>query len=133
VKRPGIGWSFVSDSVQAHDIIMQTPLGQKLKEKGLCFIRRLTDATAYENIVDVEHENAVYNHWQKSWMTNDPAEAQAVAESQGLQVSWMEHPTDGLMMETRYYKSAFEYVPILDRVSGTRCWRVMTMMTITQK
>jgi uncharacterized membrane protein YecN with MAPEG domain len=50
-------------------------------------------------------------------MTDDPAEAQAVAESQGLQVSWMEHPTDGLMMETRYYKSALEYVPILDRVS----------------
>lgn len=38
VDRGTVGWSFVSDSVQAHDYIMGTPLGRKLKEKGLCFV-----------------------------------------------------------------------------------------------
>lgn len=111
-ERPGVGWSFVSDSVQAHDLIMETELGQKLKDKGLCFVRRLTDANAYQGGRDA---TGIYNHWQKSWMTDDPAQAQAIAESQGLQVHWTDHPTDGLQMETRYYKSAFEYIPILDR------------------
>jgi len=113
-SRPGVGYSFVSDSVQAHDTIMQTDLGQKLKDKGLCFIRRLTDANAYRG-THRNDQNTVYNHWQKSWMTDDPIEAQKIAEGQGLQVSWIESPDDGLMMETRYYKSAFEYVPMLDR------------------
>ena len=112
-SRPGVGWSFVSDSIQAHDAIMETELGQKLKDKGLCFIRRMTDARDYE------HRPAgggVYNHWQQSWMTNDPAEAQAKAEAQGLQVEWIdEDPAQGRFMQTRYYKSAFEYIPFLDR------------------
>ena len=111
-ERPGVGWSYVSDSVQAHDLIMDTELGQKLKEKGLCFVRRLTDANAYHGGRDA---SGVYNHWQKSWLTDDPAEAQTIAEKQGLQVQWIDHPTEGLQMETRYYKSAFEYVPMLDR------------------
>lgn len=110
-QRPGVGWSFLSDSVQAHDVVMGTELGEKLQDKGLCFIRRMTDANAYQG----RDASGVYNHWQKSWMTDDPAEAQATAEKQGLQVRWTDHPTDGLQMETRYYKSAFEYVPVLDR------------------
>ena len=38
VDRGEVGWSFVSDSVQAHDYVMGTPLGKKLQEKGLCFV-----------------------------------------------------------------------------------------------
>jgi hypothetical protein len=37
-ERPVAGWSFVSDSVQAHDLVIQTALEQKLKDKGLCLI-----------------------------------------------------------------------------------------------
>eukprot|EP00545_Synedropsis_sp_CCMP1620_P009566 CAMPEP_0119032870 /NCGR_PEP_ID=MMETSP1176-20130426/42270_1 /TAXON_ID=265551 /ORGANISM="Synedropsis recta cf, Strain CCMP1620" /LENGTH=377 /DNA_ID=CAMNT_0006989289 /DNA_START=542 /DNA_END=1675 /DNA_ORIENTATION=+ len=112
-SRPGVGWSFVSDSVQAHDHIMQTAFGQKLKDKGLCFVRRMTDAAKYAN----NGENGIpYNHWQQSWMTDDPAEAQAVAEKQGLMVEWVtDNPAEGLVMQTRYYKSAFEYVSFVDR------------------
>jgi hypothetical protein len=110
-ERPGAGWTFVSDSVQAHDLIIQTDLGQKLKDNGLCFIRKLTDADAYQG----RDATGVYNHWQKSWMTDDPAEAQEAAEKQGLQVEWIDHPHEGLIMQTRYYKSAFEYIPALDR------------------
>jgi hypothetical protein len=49
-------------------------------------------------------------------MTDDPAEAQAAAEKQGLVVEWVtDDPEEGLLMQTRYYKSAFEYVSFLDR------------------
>ena len=120
-QRFGVGWSFVSDSVQAHDLIMETELGQKLKDKGLCFIRRMTDATAYEDAKPAKNSKTavVYNHWQKSWMTNDPIEAEQAARAQGLEVKWIHDPNDiggkPTMMETRYYKSAFEYIPKLDR------------------
>ncbi|CAB9512799.1 Taurine catabolism dioxygenase TauD, TfdA family [Seminavis robusta] len=118
VQRDQVGWSFVSDSVQAHDYIMTTPLGQKLKEKGLCFVRRMTDATSERDIGALDHDNpslTVYNHWQQSWMTNDPEEAEAAAHKQGLLVEWVPQVGGGHMMQTRYYKSAFEYVPGLDR------------------
>jgi len=113
VDRGTVGWSFVSDSVQAHDYIMGTPLGRKLKEKGLCFVRRMTDAEAEPS--DDAEKGKIYNHWQQSWMTDDPAEAQRAAEEQGLTVEWDYNPRDGRIMKTRYYKSAFEYVPSLDR------------------
>mmetsp|Transcript_28857 Transcript_28857/g.65176 ORF Transcript_28857/g.65176 Transcript_28857/m.65176 type:complete len:411 (-) Transcript_28857:63-1295(-) len=113
VDRGTVGWSFVSDSVQAHDYIMGTPLGRKLKEKGLCFVRRMTDAEAEPS--DDAEKGKIYNHWQQSWMTDDPAEAQHAAEEQGLTVEWDYNPRDGRIMKTRYYKSAFEYVPSLDR------------------
>lgn len=111
ITRPGVGWTFVSNSVMAHDYIMQTQLGQKLKEKGLCFIRRMTDANDHKE----ENTSVVYNHWQKSWMTEDPVEAEGKAKAQGLQVEWIHDPYEGTIMQTRYYKSAFEYVPCLDR------------------
>jgi hypothetical protein len=76
--RERVGWTFVSDSIQAHDYIMETELGQKFKDKGLCFIRRMTDAEGYK---DRPHDGTVYNHWQKSWMTNDPDEAEAAAKT----------------------------------------------------
>lgn len=110
VNRGDVGWSYVSDSVQAHDYIMQTELGQKLKDKGLCFIRRMTDANATS-----QGASGVYNHWQSSWMTQDPDEAEAAAKAQGLQVEWILDGKNGRMMQTRYYKSAFEYIDFLDR------------------
>lgn len=118
VQRGDVGWSFVSDSVQAHDYIMTTPLGQKLKEKGLCFLRRMTDRTSertnHGNPIGIE--DVVYNHWQQSWMTDDPHEAEEAANAQGLIVDWIPNKVGGgMMMQTRYYKSAFEYVPSLDR------------------
>ena len=111
VNRGSEGWSFVSDSVQAHDAIMQTALGQKLKDRGLCFVRRMTDREGQLE----SSGGAVYNHWQQSWMTDDPQEAERKAHEQGLKVNWAIHPQLGRLMETRYYASAFEYVAGLDR------------------
>ena len=49
---------------------MQTALGQNLREKGSCYIRCLTDAESYKG----HSEASVYNHWQLSFGTEDPAE-----------------------------------------------------------
>merc|ERR1712137_1501232 len=80
-SRDGVGWSFVSDSVQVHDAIIQTELGKKLQSKGICFIRMMTDARAHAGDND-----KVYNHWQQSWMTDNPIEAEEAAKKQGLHV-----------------------------------------------
>jgi hypothetical protein len=115
-ERPGVGWSYVSDSVQAHDYLMETDVGKKLKEKGLCFIRRMTDATAFHENQQGNAPGSVYNHWQQSWMTNDPDEAEERAKTQGLHVEWIEDEEGGgRVMQTRYYQSAFAYLPFLDR------------------
>jgi hypothetical protein len=94
---------------------METDLGQKLKSKGLCFIRRMTDANAYQGNNNEINNKSVYNHWQKSWMTDDPEVAEESAKSRGLQVEWVHDPIQGRIMQTRYYKSAFEYIEGFDR------------------
>ncbi len=53
----------------------------------------------------------MYNHWQKSFSTDDPWEAAAGARAQRLVVDW----DPERLMKTRYYCSAFEYFPGLDR------------------
>lgn len=104
---PDSGYTFVSDSVQATDAILATPFGQKLRELGLCYHRNLTDREAFKD----REEIGVYNHWQKSMLTKDPDEAVEVAKSRGLETEW----GPNRLLKTRYYVSAFEYFPGLDR------------------
>lgn len=103
----GKGATFVSDNVQATDAILETELGQKLKELGLCYHRDLTDRESFNG----REEIGVYNHWQKSMLTEDPDEAEAFAHSRGLETSW----GPNRLLKTRYFTSAFEYFPPLDR------------------
>ncbi len=103
----GKGATYVSDNVQATDTILATDFGQKLKKLGLCYHRNLTDRDAYRGTEEI----GVYNHWQQSMLTDDPAEAERVANERGLETEW--GPNRLLM--TRYYISAFEYFPALDR------------------
>ena len=65
---PDRGATYVSDGVASTDAILATELGQKLKAHGVCYHRSLTDA---ENFVG-EIGYGVYNHWQKSFGTDDP-------------------------------------------------------------
>lgn len=104
---PGKGATFVSDNVRATDALLSTPFGQKLKDHGLCYHRKLTDRDAFR----LGEGEGVYNHWQKSMMTEDPAEAEAAAQARGLETEW---GPDRLLI-TRYTTSAFEYFPGLDR------------------
>lgn len=103
----GRGATYVSDNLQATDAILATEFGQKLKELGICYHRNLTDREYYEDREPV----GVYNHWQKSMLTDDPEEAVRKAQSRGLEVEW----GPNRMLKTRYYVSAFEYYPSLDR------------------
>lgn len=116
-KDPVRGASFLSDQVKATELLLQTTVGQKLKEKGICYIRCLTDKTQMDSMswkaMEREGKTAgapIYNHWQDSFMTEDPAEAQRLAERKGLQVEW----ADGFM-KTKFYVSGFEYCPATDK------------------
>lgn len=104
---PSRGATFVSDSIGVTDALLQTELGRKLRDLGVCYHRNLTDRDAFADQV----EYGVYNHWQKSFGTDDAAHAELQAISQGLQVEW----GDERQMLTRYYCNAFEYDPRLDR------------------
>ncbi len=101
------GYTYVSDNVQATDAILQTELGQKLKDLGICYHRNLTDRDHFDGTEEI----GVYNHWQKSMLTEDPDEAEALARSRGLEVEW----GPNRLLKTRYYISAYEYFPQLDR------------------
>lgn len=118
VSNPSEGWTYLSDQTQGTDWILNTTVGQKLREKGICYIRCLTDRRFFEeqnkgknlgwNGID---QVGVYNHWQQSFGTEDPAEAQKMAEERGLIVEWGENG----YMKTKLYIDAFEYDPITNR------------------
>lgn len=104
---PGRGDTFVSDNVRATEALLATPFGQKLRDLGLCYHRNLTDRDAFEGTPEI----GVYNHWQRSMMTEDPEEAEAKARSLGLETGW----GPNRLLKTRYFVSAFEYFPAMDR------------------
>jgi hypothetical protein len=101
------GATFVSDSIAATDALLSTELGQKLKELGVCYHRNLTDRDAFAG----KTEFGVYNHWQKSFDTDDPELAASSARDQRLAVDW----GPDRLLKTRFYCSAFEYFAPLER------------------
>ncbi len=101
------GQTFVSDNIQATDAILETGFGQKLKELGLCYHRDLTDRAAFAGTEEI----GVYNHWQKSMLTDDADVAERRALERGLEIEW----GPNRLLKTRFYVSAFEYFPQLDR------------------
>jgi hypothetical protein len=101
------GATFVSDSIGATDKLLSTEFGQKLKELGVCYHRNLTDRDAFAG----KTEYGVYNHWQKSFGTDDAATAASRARDQRLAVEW----GPDRLLKTRFYCSAFEYFARLDR------------------
>jgi len=102
-ELPDRGATFVSDGVASTDALLATPFGQKLKDLGVCYHRSLTDATSFADGIGY----GVYNHWQQSFNTDDPAVAEAKAIERGLIVEWGPHRK----MLTRFYNPAFEYFP----------------------
>ncbi|WP_040494539.1 TauD/TfdA family dioxygenase [Ilumatobacter nonamiensis] len=101
------GATFVSDSIGATDKLLSTEFGQKLKDLGVCYHRNLTDREAFAGSA----EYGVYNHWQKSFDTDDPEIAASRARDQRLAVEW----GPNRLLQTRYYCPAFEYFEHLDR------------------
>ena len=101
------GATFVSDSIGVTDRLLETPFGRKLKDLGVCYHRNLTDRDRFAG----KPALGVYNHWQKSFGTDDPDEAAARARAQRLAVDW----GDDRLMRTRFYCSAFEWFEPLAR------------------
>ena len=101
------GATFVSDSIAATDKLLSTEFGQKLKDLGVCYHRNLTDRDAFAG----RTEFGVYNHWQKSFDTEQPEVAASRARDQRLAVEW----GPDRLLKTRFYCSAFEYYDHLDR------------------
>lgn len=111
-KDPHKGATFISDNVRVTDELMSTEFGQKLKDKGLCYIRKLPDLKYFkDNNLD---SSIVYNYWQTSMGTDDMDEAVEVANKMGLDVEWEDSPIFGRYMVTKFYVSAFEYDPYTD-------------------
>jgi len=105
-QLPGRGHTYFSDNVGVTEAILKTELGQKLKAKGLCYHRQLTDRVHYSG----SEEIGVYNHWQTSFGTDSAEKAEAIAQSRGLATEW----GPNRLLKTRFYASAFEYFPQLD-------------------
>jgi len=115
-RDPNKGMTFISNNTGVTDTLMNNPsyskLGNKLKEKGLCYIRKLPDRKYFrDNNLD---SSIVYNYWQTSMQTEDMDEAVEVAKKMGLEVEWQDSPTFGRYMVTKFYVSAFEYDPYTD-------------------
>ena len=94
-RDPQKGGTFISENIGATDTLMNkySSLGNKLKEKGLCYIRKLPDLKHFrDNNLD---SSIVYNYWQTSMQTEDMDEAVEVANKKGLEVEWQESPTFG--------------------------------------
>ena len=105
---PGVdGSTYVSDNIAVTNAIQNTELGRKLRQKGICYVRKLTDREQFKSAPPI----GVYNHWQKSFLTEDPVEAEKSANSRGLSVEW----GPNRHMITRYYISSYEYCPYIDR------------------
>jgi hypothetical protein len=106
------GGTFAAHNETAHAYFMET-IGEKAKEKGICYVRKLPDLEFYKK--NGGDPRAVYNYWQTSFHTNDPEEAAEEARKAGLKVEWQDSKLYGRYMVTKYYTSAFEYDPFHDK------------------
>eukprot|EP00811_Abedinium_folium_P032306 NODE_5362_length_1778_cov_16.537856.p1 GENE.NODE_5362_length_1778_cov_16.537856~~NODE_5362_length_1778_cov_16.537856.p1 ORF type:complete len:402 (-),score=97.71 NODE_5362_length_1778_cov_16.537856:572-1699(-) len=108
------GATFLSDNMGMTNELLHMPLGKKLREKGICYMRNLHDRVALDKTPELKC--AVYNYWQHSFGTEDPAEAERKANARGLEVTWGVDPFgNGRYMKTSFNVSAYEYFPQLDR------------------
>jgi len=109
------GVTFISENIGATRDLMNHSSGLfgKLKDKGLCYVRKLPDLKFFEDNPEKDR-SIVYNYWQTSMLTNDPDEAVEVGQRMGLECEWQQSPYFGRYLVTKYYASCFEYDPFND-------------------
>ena len=95
------GATFISYNPNVTEDIVKTETGEKLTQKGVCYIRKLPDIEHFKN--KKLDQNIVYNFWQTSMNTHDKYKAEQIAISQGLKVEWEESPIFGRYMITKFY------------------------------
>ena len=108
MPRSTSGATYISDTVATTQELLATPLGQKMKDKGVCYVRKLPDLAHFRNNPDTTDSSLVFNYWQTSFETEDAAEAERVAKDKGLEVEWVDSPVFGRYMLTKFYISGFE-------------------------
>lgn len=116
-STPGKGDTYLSENLSVTDSLLQTDLGRKLQDKGVCYMRCLTDREAYRNQGWAQGA-AVYNHWQLSFGVETPAEAEEKAAECGLQCEWTSDPLkpeSKRYLRTKILISAFEFCPAVGR------------------
>lgn len=104
------GFMYVSENVGVTNDILNTDVGRKLKEKGICYIRCLTDREHCKTLPKGWNgldEFGIYNHWQRSFGVETMEEVEELAKERGLIVEW----GDNRYCKTKYYADAFEYHP----------------------
>eukprot|EP00494_Astrolonche_serrata_P006981 UN07006 len=107
------GYTYVSENLGVTDEILKSEMGEKLKKSGICYVRNLTDKEYYKT--KQKCEGQVYNHWQDSFDTEDPEKAVELAAQRGLKTEWVVCPDGHRFLKTKFYVSAFEYFPQLDK------------------
>lgn len=108
-----VGATYVSDAVGSTDALMATELGRKLKEKGITYIRCLTDRETGECDDPSNTMSGVYNHWQTSFGVDTVEEVERAAAQKGLEFEW--GGANGRFLKTKFTTSAFEYFPQLGK------------------
>jgi hypothetical protein len=58
------GATYISDTVATTKELLATPLGQKMKDKGVCYVRKLPDLAHFQNNPDTTDSRLVFNYWQ---------------------------------------------------------------------
>lgn len=106
------GWTYLSDAILTTEFLLKTEFGKKLKEKGLCYVRNLTDKKFHEKYA--KNDGMVYNHWQDSFLTENMDLVGPLAKQRGLQFEW-DVRGENRFLRTKFFISAFEYFPKLDK------------------
>ena len=113
----GKGAMFLSDNVAVTDEVLATEFGQKLRDRGICYIRCLTDREAApigDGLNSLGQREGVYNHWQQSFGVETVEEVEDIAAQKGLQLEWGSATGEGgRFLRTKYYTSGFECVFVL--------------------
>jgi alpha-ketoglutarate-dependent taurine dioxygenase len=91
------GETLLSDNQAVTHEILQTELGQKLKDNGVSYLRNLTDANRANDVV--------YKHWQDAFNVSSQEEVEKLAQQEGWDLKWM---ADG-RVQISYRKEAYEY------------------------
>jgi len=96
IPRQG-GETLIADTQAVTHEILQTEIGQKLKQNGVRYVRNLTDAN--------KPNDAVYKHWQDAFNVSSEQGVENIAQREGWDLKWK---ADG-RVQISYQKEAYEY------------------------
>lgn len=104
LAAPAVGAAtMVSNNEVTTEALLATSVGQALKEKGIRYIRTMTDKYG--------DETAVYKHWQDTFYTDSREDAERYAQTQGWDYTWLSNGS----LRTSYVVDAFEHHDQLDK------------------